>query len=183
MRAVLTREAIVPASSDEETTPPDAGAFEDFYTSHRSRLYRALTMALRDRELAVEATDEAMTRAYERWDDVRTYGNPGGWVYRVAMNWATSRLRKLRHESSGEPQDRGAEDTDVTDPKLLTAIQTLSLDHRSVIVMRFFLDWSTEDMAIALDVPPGTVKSRLSRALASLSATLGPHHPQRSTSP
>ena len=46
--------------------------------------------------------------------------------------------------------------------------------HRSVVVCRLFLDWSTEQTAAALDIAPGTVKSRLHRALRSLQPALAP---------
>lgn len=171
---MMTRASAVTDTVETHHVGSGAGPFEAFYSQHRDRLYRALTMALRDRSLAIEATDEAMTRAYERWTDVAGYANPAGWVYRVAFNWATSSLRKRRRETIAEPRDIPFNDTDVTDPKLIEALGSLSTDHRSVVVMRYFLDWSTEDMAQALDVAPGTVKSRLHRALSVLSDAIAP---------
>lgn len=172
--AVMTRASLVTEIGGQSRVGAGTDHFESFYSTHRDRLYRALTMALRDRSLAVEATDEAMTRAYERWQDVSGYANPAGWVYRVALNWATSSLRKRRRETISEPVDVPFSDGDVTDPLLVEAIAGLSVDHRSVIVMRYFLDWSTDDMAAALDIAPGTVKSRLHRALAVLAETVPP---------
>jgi RNA polymerase sigma-70 factor (ECF subfamily) len=183
MGVTMTRESSVTEIIGRVRVTTDAGSFEEFYSTHRDRLYRALTMALRDRLLAVEATDEAMTRAFERWHDVSGYDNPAGWVYRVAINWATSSLRKLRRETIAETTDMPAHDVDVTDPGLLAAIRNLSVDHRSVVVMRYFLDWSTDDMAQVLDVAPGTVKSRLHRALAVLADAVAPFDPAEGASP
>jgi len=177
MGVTMVRENAVTDYVGREHVTPDAQRFEAFYAAHRSRLYRALTLALRDSTLAAEATDEAFTRAYERWNDVAGYTNPAGWIYRVAMNWATSSIRKRRRETIGNLTDRPTIDEEITDPRLVAAIADLSLEHRSVVVMRYFLDWSTDEMAEALDVAPGTVKSRLHRALAALAAAVPPLNP------
>lgn len=173
----MVRENTVTDVVGPDHAMPETLHFEAFYAAHRSRLYRALTLALRDSTLAAEATDEAFTRAYERWTDVAGYANPAGWVYRVALNWATSSIRKRRREAIGDPTDQATIDEEVTDPRLVAAIADLSMEHRAVVVMRYFLDWSTEEMAEALDVAPGTVKSRLHRALAALATAVTPLNP------
>src|SRR5687767_6390688 len=66
----------------QEPLPP----FDDFYGRARPDIARALSLALGDVDLAVEAVDEAMARAYERWPTVSRLERPEGWVYRVAMN-------------------------------------------------------------------------------------------------
>lgn len=55
----------------------------------------SVTLAVGDTALASEAVDEAMPLAPERWSKVGHYDRPAGWVFRVAINWATSRHRKL----------------------------------------------------------------------------------------
>ncbi len=111
-----------------------------------------------------------MTRASERWDEVGTYDNPAGWVYRVALNWARSWYRRRRRVG---PEVVEAMWDKLPDPDVNEAVAALSYHHRSVIVARFYLDWSTPQIADGLDLPLGTVKSRLHRALASLEETLG----------
>lgn len=147
-------------------------SFEDFYRRHRDRLWRALAVTLRNTHLASEAIDEAMTRAFERWDTVAGYDNPAGWCYRVGLNWATSRLRKASRESVGDSIERSYVDEEVADPAITAALHRLSVNHREVIVMRYLLDWPIADIAAALDVPPGTVKSRLHRAVEHLDELL-----------
>jgi RNA polymerase sigma factor (sigma-70 family) len=61
------------------------------------------------------------------------------------------------------------------DPDLATALSRLSVEHRSVVVCRFYLDWSVEETAAALGLPDGTVKSRLRRALDVLHRHLEDH--------
>ena len=69
--------------------------FETFYRESYADIAAALTVTLGDLDLAQEATDEAMVRAYVRWEKIRAYDNPGGWVYRVGLNWARSARRRL----------------------------------------------------------------------------------------
>lgn len=153
------------------SSPPE---FEDFYRRERNRLYRALALTLRDADLAREAVDEAMVRAYTRWRKIRDYDNPAGWVYRVSLNWATSRLRRRRRSVTvADVGDRaGAPEPEASDARLAQAMAVLPEQQRAVVVLRFHLDWSLERIAVALDVPVGTVKSRLHRALAALRDTL-----------
>ena len=66
-----------------------------FYVMAAEGVYRALAVALGDPHLAREATDEGMARAFAHWSTVARHENPGGWVFRVGLNWATSLRRKL----------------------------------------------------------------------------------------
>ncbi|NUR71649.1 MAG: hypothetical protein HOU81_12580 [Hamadaea sp.] len=151
----------------------DAVSFETFYRAQADRVYRSLAVALADSQLAREAADEAMTRAYARWKRVGALDNPGGWVFRVGLNWATSRWRKLRRErfvpvevaAAAGPSSAGVVAAQV-------ALTRLPLAYRTVIVCRVLLDLSTAQTATVLGLPEGTVKSRLARGLAALRAEL-----------
>lgn len=90
--------------------------FEDFYRVSSVEVYRTLTVVLRDADLAQEAMDEAKTRAFARWSKVRGYGNPAGWVYRVALNGARSRLRRRNREVPVDPEPPGYVDP-IADPQ------------------------------------------------------------------
>lgn len=141
--------------------------------SQRNRLYRALALAVGDPTLAAEAVDEAMTRAYERWSVVSKYDNPEGWVYRVALNWARSVYRKTNRENLwSDPPDWPVSDH-IADHDVRVAIGRLPVKLRSVVVVRYLLDWSTIQTAEALGIPQATVKTRLRRALVRLAKDLG----------
>ena len=143
--------------------------FEDFYLAEWDSIYRPLAATIGDPDLARDATAEAMARAFQRWSKVRTYRNPSGWVYRVGLNWARSRFRKQRREVLGDPpRDAGRADVDMPHGDFDRALRSLPVDQRAVIVLRYYMDWSQEDVAAALDVPVGTVKSRIHRALKKL---------------
>lgn len=144
--------------------------FDAFYANTYHDVARALSVTLGDPGWGREATDEAMTRAYDRWSDVSTYDNPAGWVYRVGLNWARSWHRKLNRRLpwSSDPVTM----PETHDTSLDAALADLDVKYRSVVVCRYLLDWSTEETARALDLPTGTVKSRLSTGLAQLRAQL-----------
>jgi DNA-directed RNA polymerase specialized sigma24 family protein len=156
---------------------PPGPDFTEFYREAWPTVARALTLALGDRDLAVDATDEAMARAYPRWDkSLRNYDNPAGWAYRVGLNWARSHHRRLTrrlpfaHRDAVDAVDVGP----VADPAVRRALLDLPVRLRSVVVCRLLLDWSVADTAEALGVRPGTVRSRLHRALQTLESSL--HH-------
>lgn len=141
--------------------------FGVFYRETWERVYRPLAVILRDHDLAREAVDEAMVRAFQRWPKVRTYDNPVGWVYRVALNYARNRLRRRWRElpwGSVEP----SWEMKTPHPELMDALLELPLRQREVVVLRFLFDWSVHDVAAALGIPDGTVKSRLHRAVTQL---------------
>lgn len=151
-----------------ESRPVDAvSSFERFYREERDRLARALAASLGDPALAAEAVDEAMVRAYQRWAKVGTYDNPSGWVYRVARNWAISRLRRRRFVSDGPIPDVAVSMPPIH-RELLAGLHELPEPQRQVVVLKYLLGWSQEDIAGALKIRQGTVKSRLSRALSQL---------------
>jgi O-antigen ligase len=102
-------------------------SFEDFYLANRASVGRALALTLRDDDLARDAVDEAMARAYQRWSHVGQLENPGGWVYRVGLNWSRSVVRRLRRPTPiwiAQPTDTPA--PAVQDPAIDRA-----LDERS----------------------------------------------------
>jgi RNA polymerase sigma-70 factor (ECF subfamily) len=150
--------------------------FETFFTRHHADMVRALTLALGDAEFGRDAAAEGFARALPRWPKVSTYPNPSGWVYRVGLNWARSRHRKRRRERVGVVVERPAPAVSPRDGRLIDAMQQLSFDHRSVVVGRYYLDWSEAQLADVFDIAPGTVKSRLSRALAQLASLLEDGH-------
>ncbi len=171
---------VLPVRSAARTDDED---FQLFYREDGRRLAAALALALGDVDLANEAVDEGMARAYQRWRKVKSYNSPAGWVYRISMNWARNRIRNRRremltnnivdHDASGQfvsglhPAGRPSIDADLD-----MALNCLSLEARSVVVLRYLLGWSTAETAHALGIATGTVKSRLSRALDQLEPLL-----------
>lgn len=162
----------VETNGHEEPDAIVASDFETFFARHHAEMVRALTLAVGDLELGRDAAAEGFARALQRWSSVSGYANPSGWVYRAGLNWARSRHRKRRRERVGVMVERAAPAVPPRDARLIEALRQLSFDHRCVVVGRYYLDWSEAQLAEALDVAPGTVKSRLSRALAQLASLL-----------
>lgn len=143
--------------------------FASFWESEREPLYRALALLTGDHRLAGEAVDEAMTRAWARWERIREYERPAGWVYRVARNWATSWFRKARRRVGTDPAELDRAVTDVVpDVDVQGLLEGLAQRDRELLVLRYFLEFTPTEIARWQDVPVGTVKSRLHRALAGL---------------
>jgi RNA polymerase sigma-70 factor (ECF subfamily) len=145
--------------------------FATFYTGSRDPVAKALTVLLGNQDLAVEAVDEAMARAYQRWSRVGALDNPAGWVYRVALNWSLSALRQHRRPPPPGPL-RTMPAPEAGEPDVIRALAELDVRQRAVVVCRYLLGWSEAETATALRAPIGTVKSRLHRATRQLSHRL-----------
>jgi RNA polymerase sigma-70 factor (ECF subfamily) len=155
--------------------------FDAFYQREHGPLVRALAVTFGDAELARDAVDEAMTRALQRWHAVGRLERPGGWVYRVAINWARSALRIRRRRRDRPLYERDGVELGVsgaagTEPSVGRALRALDLRYRSVVVCRYLLELSEEQTAVALDLPAGTVKSRLHRGTQLLRVALAHLH-------
>jgi RNA polymerase sigma-70 factor (ECF subfamily) len=151
------------------------GGFEGFYRVSWSLVYRPLAATLGDADLAAESVDEAMARAFARWDTVRQKGNPEGWVYRVAYRWAVDRLRRRGRLRALLPRlgSRPYDEEHLVEPGLEAALAVLPIEQRAVVVLASAFDWSESEIADALSIRPGTVKSRLHRGLARLREEMG----------
>jgi RNA polymerase sigma-70 factor, ECF subfamily len=119
--------------------------------------------------LAEEIAQETFTRAFaalHRFDADRPLGP---WLRRIAVNRTIDELRRERRlelvdaEAAEAPYEQA-----LPDDTTIEAVRALDPARRAVVVLRFWLDWSLEQIAESLDIPVGTVSSRLSRALAEL---------------
>lgn len=171
MQATVT--PLVAPLSANKTVLSNVGSFDEFYRSHYDTLARGLILSLGNRDLGIEATDEAFLRAFKHWANVQGYANPAGWVYRVGMNWARTKLRRGKKEVPSLWVDSTSDQRFRVEPGLDAALDSLPDKHRRVIVLRYYLDWSLEEIAEALRIPKGTVKSRLHRALKALQEHMG----------
>ena len=145
----------------------DAGAFEELFHRHWARAHRAAWLVLRDGPAAEDVVQEAFLSAIRNLDrfDVRRPFGP--WLHRIVVNRAidAARARALRHEAwIPDVPDRAAEPAGRPDG-VDAALAALPPDQRAVIVLRFVLDYTPGEIARILELPRGTVNSRLRRAL------------------
>lgn len=149
----------------------DREAFATFYASCRADVHAAVVVTLGDSQLAIEAVDEAFVRAAERWPEVSVMDRPGGWVYRVAVNWAISWRRKWSRRPTLPTHvlDRAHHD-DLGTVNLLDTLAGLPILQRQMLVLRVVLGYSVAETAAILRVAEGTVKSGVHRARQQLRA-------------
>lgn len=181
-RSFLHVETVAAQEIGRVTASVDAAtpAFEAFWTDHRDRIGRALAMTIGDAALAADAVDEAMARAYQRWPQVAAMANPTAWVYRVGLNWSRSLGKRLRRQPPAWlATPAAAHDAPSAEPAIDIALAALPVGQRAVVICRLLLGLSEAQTAEALRIRPGTVKSRLARALAELETTLAHLDPAR----
>jgi RNA polymerase sigma-70 factor (sigma-E family) len=153
--------------------------FAELYEMSYRRIVVATYGLVGDLGEAEEITQEAFAIAYSRRRRVSATDNPEAWLYTVAINLARRRWRRhraldrlLRREIPPQPgpaADVGGEHAD-----LHAAIKELAYEYRAVVVLHYLADLPVDEIAVILEIPVGTVKSRLSRARSSLAAALAP---------
>jgi RNA polymerase sigma-70 factor (ECF subfamily) len=148
---------------------------EDFDVAFDRLLPRAEGMARRLLGDPIEAQDvaaEALTRAFARWPSLGGADHRDGWVLRVAANLCIDRLRR-RSPGPVEVVAVDANDATLLRMALVEALRALSKRQRQVIVLRYFSDLSEVEVAAALKVGVGTVKTHHHRAIQALQQRLG----------
>lgn len=122
-----------------------------------------LTLYCRDQAVAEELAQEALARAWARWDRVSRLDNPSAWVYRVAINLANSfirrRLAERRARSQMRTPDASTLGTSAEAISVRDAVASLNSRQRTVIVLHHFLDLPLPEVADVMDAPLSTVKS------------------------
>ncbi len=143
---------------------------EALFRAHWPRAFRAAYLVVHDAAAAEDIAQEsflAALRALDRFDRRRPFGP---WLHRIVVNRAIdwTRARQLRAETELGETHVAPPEPEPLDRTLLTALASLPPDHRAVIVLRHLLGYTPGEIARALDLPRGTVNSRLRRGLDSL---------------
>jgi RNA polymerase sigma factor (sigma-70 family) len=156
---------------------PPAG-LEAFCESNKERLVGVLMLHCGDRHIAEELAQETLARVCVRWRSVQRMANPEAWMFRVGINLANSYFRRITAERKAEQRLGAAADYRDTDPSDAIAVRQALSDlpkrQRSVLVLRFYADLSVRDVAEALDIPEGTVKTLTRRGLKRLGDSMNP---------
>jgi RNA polymerase sigma-70 factor, ECF subfamily len=150
---------------------------EALFKEHWPRAYRAAYLVVHDGAAAEDIAQEAFLsaiRTLDRFDGRRPFGP---WLHRIVVNRAIdwARARTLRAEVSDgaiaavAAPDRGPA---AFSTPMLAALADLSPEHRAVIVLRHLLEYTPGEISRMLDLPRGTVNSRLRRGLDELAARL-----------
>jgi RNA polymerase sigma-70 factor (ECF subfamily) len=156
-----------------------ASDFEELFRAHWPRAYRAAYLVVHDAAAAEDIAQEAFVsavRALGRFDRRRPFGP---WLHRIVVNraidWARARAhRRELGEEPGESRDPApARAGRPYSDDIVAALAALSPEHRAVIILRHLLEYTPGEIAAILELPRGTVNSRLRRGLDELAKRLG----------
>ena len=169
----------------------DAGAFDDLVRRHQTRVFRLSRRLLGDADAALDAAQEAFVKAWRALPRFKGEARFSTWLTRITINQCRNELRKrgtVKHtrplslddnvpgtdvrrsdslQGSGPEPWAEARGQEVSDA-FHEALATLDPEAREILVLKEVEALSYEDMAAVLDVPTGTIRSRLHRARAEL---------------
>ena len=152
-------------------------AFAAIIQAAHGRFKQIAYRVLRDPHLAEDAMQQAMVEMWRKLPTLRDPEKFDGWSYRFLVNACYREAKRYKEsyrelpgtlEVSAPDATRAVSDRD----QLERGFKRLSMDHRAVVVMHYFLDLTIEDTAQALGISAGTAKSRLNRAMARLRLAL-----------
>ena len=159
-------------------TDNQAEALRALHDEHAPALWRYVVWLCGDRELAEDVVQETLLRAWKRQLQVDAGSSARAWLFTVARNLVIDEYRsaRSRHESPAAvmPDRVTADHTDrVLDAWLVSdALAQLSPEHHAVVVHAYYRGLSVAAIARILEIPEGTVKSRLHYALRSMRLAL-----------
>ena len=178
----------------EKVRSGDPNAFEPLVSEHQKKVYNLALRLLRDPDDAADAAQDAFVKAYTGLDGFRADSKFSVWLYRITYNICLDFLRKrsraaevpltYEDDEGGEAElpipDESASPEREYEKKELRALireglDSLSPDHRQILVMREISDMSYAEIAEALSIEEGTVKSRIARARQNLAEFLSAH--------
>ncbi len=161
-----------------ETEADRAAAFERLAERQLDRSYRLATAILRDDDQAKDAVHDAIVVAWQRWPSLRDRSRFDAWFDRIVVNVSRNRLRGQRRRPTSDLA--AAASIGTADPTtgihhrivVEQALDRLKPDDIVVLALRHFLDLQNEDIALLLDVPLATAKTRLHSARTRLRSEL-----------
>jgi RNA polymerase sigma-70 factor (ECF subfamily) len=159
----------------------DTAAYEEIVRRYQQLAFRTAYVITGSAAEAEDAAQDGFVKAFRALDRFRRGAPPRPWLLRIVANEARNRVRSTRRRLGLElrlaegfrpgdaaPSPEAASVAAEDRARLLALVNALGEEERLVIASRYFLELSGEETAAALGIPEGTVKSRLSRALARL---------------
>ena len=157
----------------------DKDAFTAIVLHYGDRLYALAFRILRDTARAEDAVQQAFLSAWRELPRLRDIGRFEAWLYTLLVNGCRAELRHvvrwqpgLRLLTENETPIDDAQLSVAARDELERAFRRLSVDHRAVLVLHHYLGMTTEEIGRALDIAPGTVRSRLHHARQHMRAAL-----------
>jgi RNA polymerase sigma-70 factor (sigma-E family) len=162
----------------EESVIDADTALAELYAAHYSRLVRLAVLLLRDQGLAEDVVQDSFVAVHQKWRRI-DQGSAPAYLARTVVNRSRSALRHrtvvARHRPEPLPDAAGADMSVLASERrsaVIDALADLPTRQREVLVMRYYLDYSEKEIANALGISQGAVKSHASRGAAALRTTL-----------
>jgi RNA polymerase sigma factor (sigma-70 family) len=145
----------------------NSSGFDDFYRTHRADAVRWATALVGNREIGEEIAQDALVAVGRKLDGI---ANPGGYLRRAVVNRAASWHRWHIRERSRVARATAGQPVAYTEPTrdMLDALATLPYKQRAAVSLRYWADWTDEQIADALGCAPASVRVLLHRGLATL---------------
>ena len=143
-----------------------ASAVEALFRAHWLSAYRAAYLVIHDASAAEDVAQEAFLAALRRLDTFDRKRPFGPWLHRIVVNRAIDwgRRRQFRHEAELDEAPAPHIPAHIFDDTV-AALAELTVEHRAMIVLRHLLGYTPGEIAEILEIPRGTVNSRLRRGL------------------
>jgi RNA polymerase sigma-70 factor (ECF subfamily) len=174
----------------ERARQGDHDAFAELATAAFGRVSAIAQLIVRDHELARDTVQDAFLRAWRDLPGLRDPDRFDAWLHRLVVRTCINALRSRRRRPTeveiGSLDVPAAADATalIADRDQLDAgLRRLTPDARALVVLHFYVGLSVPEAAAALEIPIGTAKSRLHRALAALRVTLSTTGPTPATRP
>jgi len=181
----MVSEAISDAECVRKLQRGETDAFETLIRRHQKTIYNLAYRMLGDYDEAAEISQETFLSAYRAIGNFRGDANFSTWLYRIALNHATTRRKTLttrqqrtvpmeNSEPASDPNPGPPESMEKKEirQRVQQALNRLEPEDAAVILLRDLQDVPYEEVARVLEVPIGTVKSRLHRARQALKSEL-----------
>src|SRR6266516_1856336 len=156
----------------------DRDAFTVLAAAAIDRLYSIARLILRDADRAEDAVQETLVRCWRDLPALRDPSRFDGWLHRLLIHAVNDEFRSQRRHSANvrllhvEPAQADASGAIALSEELQRGFERLTVEHRSVLVLRLYLGLSIEETAAAIGIPAGTAKSRLHYATEAMRLAL-----------
>lgn len=174
----------VPPDTPPDDLDPDA-AVARLYQAHWTPLVRLASLLTRDASVAEEIVQDAFVSLHQRWTGLTDRSAAHAYLRTSVVNRSRSALRhrgvEERYRQPGPPAPDGPEEHAVqadSDARVMAALRTLSRRQQEVLVLRYYGDFSEQDIASTLGLSKGAVKSHAHRGLAALRAAIEAAEPR-----
>lgn len=155
---------------------------EDLFIRYYQTVYKAAFFIVKERGLAEDAAQETFVKAYHKLDQLRDRNKAEAWLTRIAMNTARDLLRRRKRIVVAMVRDLpDKEDPDSPERSLLAAeerrmvlaaLQDLGGNYQDVVYLKYYRELTTKQISQFLEIPEGTVKTRLRKARLTIAAKI-----------